>query len=87
MGGLAPICRASRPSNGLAFDASLGRRPAVESDQRRDQLMVRRILCSVGRAMKWVASVLTQTGGAANGGRSADPSARSLYEDRKDYRP
>ncbi|GAA3886743.1 hypothetical protein GCM10022381_31050 [Leifsonia kafniensis] len=49
--------------------------------------MFKRILVRVGRAFQWFASVITQLGGAANGGRDADPSARSLYEEKKDYRP
>ncbi|WP_158000091.1 hypothetical protein [Salinibacterium sp. PAMC 21357] len=55
--------------------------------------MFRRFLNVMGRVAKRLAFVFTQLGGAANGGRSADPSARSLYEDREDredredYRP
>lgn len=49
--------------------------------------MLKRILAAAARALREMAFVLTQTGGAANGGRSADPSARSLYEKPKDYRP
>ena len=49
--------------------------------------MFTRFLNVVGRAARRLAFVFTQLGGAANGGRSADPSARSLYEDREDYRP
>lgn len=49
--------------------------------------MLKRFLNVMGRVAKRLAFVFTQLGGAANGGRSADPSARSLYEDRDDYRP
>ncbi|MEV8254306.1 hypothetical protein AB0O95_10120 [Rhodoglobus sp. NPDC076762] len=52
--------------------------------------MFTRFLNVMGRAAKRLAFVFTQLGGAANGGRSADPSARALYEDRddrEDYRP
>ncbi|MGO4103100.1 hypothetical protein AB4Y63_04045 [Leifsonia sp. YAF41] len=49
--------------------------------------MLKRILGRVGRAFQWFAAVITQVGGAANGGREADQSARSLYEEKKDYRP
>jgi hypothetical protein len=49
--------------------------------------MFKRFLRLMGRGAKRLAFTLTQLGGAANGGRSADPSARSLYEDRKNYRP
>ncbi|MBH0055076.1 hypothetical protein I6E74_12970 [Salinibacterium sp. SWN139] len=49
--------------------------------------MFTRFLTVMGRVAKRLAFVFTQSGGAANGGRSADPSARSLYEDREDYRP
>ena len=49
--------------------------------------MLKKFLIRVGRAFHWVASVLTQVGGAANGGRDADTSARSLYEEKKKYRP
>ena len=49
--------------------------------------MLKRFLNVMGRFAKRLAFVFTQLGGAANGGRSADPSARSLYEDRDDYRP
>ena len=47
----------------------------------------KRLLKLMGRVAKGLTFVLTQVGGAANGGRNADPSARSLYEDRKNYRP
>jgi len=49
--------------------------------------MFKPFLRLMGRVAKGLALVLTQVGGAANGGRSVDPSARSLYEDRKNYRP
>lgn len=49
--------------------------------------MFKRFLNLMGRVAKRLAFVFTQLGGAANGGRSADPSARSLYEEREDYRP
>ena len=41
--------------------------------------MFKPFLRLMGRVAKGLAFVLTQVGGAANGGRSADPSARSLY--------
>jgi hypothetical protein len=47
----------------------------------------KRFLKMMRRVAKGPAVFLTQVGGAANGGRNADPSARSLYEDRKNYRP
>lgn len=51
-------------------------------------VVLKRILTGLGRVVQWVAAVVTQVGGAANGGRDADPSARSLYEEKKDdYRP
>jgi hypothetical protein len=49
--------------------------------------MFRKILDGIARALHWIAAVLTQVGGAANGGRAADPSARALYEEKKEYRP
>ncbi len=48
--------------------------------------MFKPFLKLMGRVAKGLVFVLTQVGGAANGGRSADPGARSLYEDRKNYR-
>ena len=49
--------------------------------------MLKRFLRLMSGVAKGLAFVLTHVGGAANGGRSADVSARSLYEDRKNYRP
>jgi hypothetical protein len=47
-----------------------------------------RVWRSLGRFLAWIASVIMQTGGALNGGRNADPSARKLYEQPRDeYRP
>jgi hypothetical protein len=43
---------------------------------------------SLGRFLAWVADVVKQSGGAVNGGPSADTNANRLYEQpRDDYRP
>lgn len=47
-----------------------------------------RLMRRLGRVLAWVADVVTQVGGAVNGGRSADKYAAKLYEQpRDDYRP
>jgi hypothetical protein len=50
--------------------------------------MFTRAMRSVGRFLAWVAGVLTQLGGALNGGRGADRYANKFYEQpQDDYRP
>jgi hypothetical protein len=50
--------------------------------------IVARIRHITGRVLSRIARILMIVVGGLNGGRSADPSARSLYEPKKkDYRP
>ena len=72
-----------------SFALELRRPPLLQSVELTEKgpTIFKRLLKLMGRIAKGPAFVLTQVGGAANGGRNADPSARSLYEDHKNYRP
>lgn len=50
--------------------------------------IVRRVVQILGAVLARIARILMILIGSLNGGRSGDPSARSLYEPKKkDYRP
>jgi hypothetical protein len=50
--------------------------------------MLTRLRRRLGHLLRWIAGVVAEVGGALNGGRSGDRSARKLYEKpRDDYRP
>jgi hypothetical protein len=46
--------------------------------------MVRRVGCALGRLLRGVVGVVTQVGGALNGGRDADEYAARQYKARRD---